>query len=49
MNWRDFNSVSQLFGYVADTLRRGDPVPVDLHARLVEAGYDVAQMERTSN
>ena len=27
-------------------IRRGDPVPVDLAARLIEAGYDVAQMER---
>lgn len=30
-------------------LKRGDPVPIDLHARLIEAGYDVETMERTYN
>ena len=28
-------------------LRRGDPIPVDFHARLLEAGYDVETMEQT--
>lgn len=32
---------------VVNLLRRGDPIPIDLHARLIEAGYDVETMERT--
>lgn len=28
-------------------LRLGDPIPIDLHARLINEGYDVETMEQT--
>ena len=27
-------------------LQRGDPIPIDLTARLIESGFDVESMER---
>ena len=34
-----------MLNYAISLIRAGEPLPVDLTARLIEAGYDVAALE----
>lgn len=38
--------LQRIYNTAVILLKRGEPIPVDMQARLIEAGYNIQSMER---